>query len=171
MMLAVSDIVGLLGLPATERGLRDWLKRLEVPVQQDGKRFVFSLLDLPEDVQHAYRLKLAEEAGLAFGEQDDAAHIALASKPVGVQHTAHARAKVLGPVHKGRKAGLKWHQIAPQIKAAGLGEVPSEATVKRWFKRVEGIDPANWAPALAPEYKGRTARAPMSEAAWWPSIK
>lgn len=166
MMLAVSDIVGLTDIPTTERGLRDWLKRLAVPVHPDGKRFIFSLLDLPEDVQLAYRLKLAEEAGLAFGEQDDAAHLALMAKPVGVQATAHARAKVLGLVHKGRAAGLKWCQIAPQIKAASLGEVPCEQTVNRWFKRVEGIDPANWAPALAPDYRGRTARAPMSEAAW-----
>ena len=89
MMLAVSATVGLPGLPTTERGLRDWLKRLEVPVQHDGKRFTFSLLDLPEDVQLAYRLKLADEAGLAFGEQDDAAHLALMAKPVGVQATAH----------------------------------------------------------------------------------
>lgn len=85
---------------------------------------------------------------------------------MGVQESAHIRAALLAFVHRHRLAGLKWHQIAPQIKAAGLGEVPTEATVKRWFKRVEGIDPANWAPALAPEYKGRTARAPMSEAAW-----
>lgn len=166
MHLTVENLSNLAGLPNSKRGIQKWLKAQNVPVEQNGRRFVFSLLDLPEEVQTAYRLRLVEEAGLAFGEQEDAAHLVLAAKPVGMQETAHARAKVLGLVHKGRTAGLKWHQIAPQIKAASLGEVPCEQTVNRWFKRVEGVDPANWAPALAPDYKGRTAKAPVSEAAW-----
>jgi Bacteriophage Mu transposase len=166
MILDVKSIAGLDGVPNTCRGVRDWLQRRHVPTRQDGKRFVFSLLDIPDDVQLSYRLRLAEEAGLAFGEQDDAAHIALAGKPLGVQETAHLRAKVLGIVHKCRVAGLTWHQIAPQIKAAGLDEARSQQTIKRWLKLVEGLDPANWAPALAPDYVGRTVFAPMSEAAW-----
>ena len=163
MILDVKSIAGLDGVPNTCRGVRDWLQRRQVPTRQDGKRFVFSLLDLPEDVQFAYRLRLTEEAGLAFGEQDDAAHIALAGKPLGVQETAHLRAKVLGIVHKGRVAGLAWPQIEARIKAAGLDEAPSQQTVKRWLKLVEGLDPANWAPALAPDYVGRTVLAEMSE--------
>lgn len=31
---------------------------------------------------------------------------------------------------------------------------------------VEGVEPANWAPRLAPAFTGRTAKAPLSEAAW-----
>lgn len=166
MMLTVQSLIGLPELPKTSFGLRKWLKAKEIPLKEDGKRFTFSLLALPEDVQAAYRLKLAEAAGLAFGEQDDEAHLDLAAKPLGVQATGNQRAKVLGLVHKGRVAGLKWPQIATQIKAVSLVKVPSEQTVNRWFKLVEGIDPANWAPALAPEYKGRTAKAPISEAAW-----
>lgn len=97
-MLTVQSLIGLPELPKTAFGLRKWLKSKGIPLVEEGKRFTFSLLDLPEDVQLAYRLKLAEEAGLAFGEQDDTAHLALMGKPVGVQVTAHARAKVLGLV-------------------------------------------------------------------------
>lgn len=168
--LRLRCLAGVGGLPTDRAALSSWMKRHNIPTSRHqvrgGEFEVVSLLDLPEEVQLAYRLKLAEEAGLAFGEQDDAAHIALMAKPVGVLATAHARAKVLGVVHKGREADLKWCQIAPHIKAARLGEVRCEQTVNRWFKRVDGIDPANWAPALAPEYKGRAARAAMSDAAF-----
>lgn len=166
-------VVALLGLgriPKDRTSAAKWFERNGITPQVatgDGRKPEFvSLLELPDGEQLAYRLKLAEEAGLAFGEQDDAAHIALMAKPVGVQATAHARAKVLGLVHKGRAVGLKWPQIAAQIEASGLVEVPCEQTVNQWFKRVEGVDPANWAPALAPDYKGRTTRAPMSDAAF-----
>jgi hypothetical protein len=166
VLLKVRDIQGLADVPMSKPAAIEWLKRLGAPCEKAGQAFCFSLLDLPEPVQLAYRLRQAEEAGISFGEQDDAAHIELLGKPVGVQESAHIRAALLAFVHRHRLAGLEWPQIVPLFKSAGFGEVPSEATVKRWFKRVEGIDPANWAPALAPEYMGRTARAPMSEAAW-----
>jgi Bacteriophage Mu transposase len=165
-MLSVASIAGLPIVPSTCRGVRDWLKRNHVPLTQDGNRFLFQLPDLPKDVQLAYRLRLAEEAGLVFGEQDDAAHVALAAKPLGVQEKAHTRAKVLGIVHKGRVAGLKWPALEGLVKASTGVEAPDQQTVKRWLKDVEGVDPANWAPALAPGYKGRTAKAAISEAAW-----
>lgn len=170
MLIKVRNIAGLAGIPKDRTALSADLLRNNVPTSRlicrGGEFEAVTLLDLPEEVQLAYRVRLADEAGLAFEEQDDAAHLALMAKPVGVQQTAHARAKVLGLVHKGRAVGLKWHQIAPQIKASGLGKVPSEQTVNRWFKRVEGVDPANWVPALAPEYKARAVLAPMSAAAW-----
>lgn len=85
MNLAVSSIVGLECVPSTPRGARDWLKRHGVPLSQDGKRLMFQLCDLPESVRHAYQARIAERSGLAAGVQDDAAHLALMAKPMGVQ--------------------------------------------------------------------------------------
>jgi len=51
MNLIVADIAGLPGVPNTCRGVRDWLKRLAIPVLQDGKRFTFNLSDLPEPAE------------------------------------------------------------------------------------------------------------------------
>lgn len=105
----VRELLGLGSIPKHRTSATEWLKRHNVPIaRHHGRGGAFetvSLLDLPEDVETAYRLKLAEEAGLAFGEQDDAAHLALMAKPVGVQATAHARAKVLGLVYKGARPG------------------------------------------------------------------
>lgn len=67
MRLAVSDICGLSGIPETNRGVRDWLKRLAISVQQDGKRFTFALSDLPNEVRRAWLDRTAEEQGLEPG--------------------------------------------------------------------------------------------------------
>ena len=56
-------------------------------------------------------------------------------------------------VHRHRSAGLAWSQIAARFKEAGFGESPSGKTVQRWFEVVTGVDPANWAPALAPQFR------------------
>jgi putative transposase len=169
-MIAVRSLLGVGPIPTDRTSAGAWLKRNGIPtLLQDcsgGQREMVSLLDLPEPVQLDYRLRQAEEAGLTYGEQDDAAHVELLGKPVGVQEAAHARAAILALVHKHRQAGLKWPQIVPLFKSAGFGEGPSEKTIKRWFKQVEGVDPANWAPALAPEYQGRSVKAPMTDEAW-----
>jgi putative transposase len=136
---------------------------------QTGKGGAFevvSLTALPEEVQLAYRLRCAEDAGLAYGLQDDEAHLALAARPVTVQAVAQERFRILMIYAKHRAAGLNWGQIAPLIKAAGFEDVPSYETVRRWERLVEGLEPANWAPRLAPAYMGRTAKAALSEAAW-----
>ncbi|WP_323042587.1 transposase domain-containing protein [Gemmobacter sp.] len=39
-------------------------------------------------------------------------------------------------------------------------------TLQRWSKRIAGLDPINWAPALAPDYHGRTVTAEVSPEAW-----
>ena len=165
-MLSIQDILGLENLPKTKQGVIKWLRSNCVPCTTVRQHLAFSILDLPAPVQLAYRLRLAEEAGLAFGEQNDAAHVELQTKPIGVQHAAHARAEILTFVHRHQAAGLSWPQIAAQFKAAGFGDGPSYKTVKRWFEMVADVAPADWAPALAPDYVGRNTKAPITEAAW-----
>ncbi len=139
---------------------------------QNGKRFTFYLSDLPEPVRLAYQTRQAEHIGLAAGVQDDEAHLALMAKPMSSQTEANNRAAMLVFVTKHRQAGLKWSQIAPLFAGAGFGKGPSQQTVERWFKRVENVDPINWAPALAPDWKPRSPDAPMSEQAfaWFKDI-
>ena len=81
MIGTVSLIAGLPGVPATVRGVRDWLKRNGIPLTQDGKRFTFHLSDLPEDVRLAYLRRECEAAGLVLGTYDEAAHAEFATKP------------------------------------------------------------------------------------------
>ena len=91
LILSVSDIVGLPGLPCTNRGIRDWLQRSRIPVEKQGNRFVFTANDLPEPVRHACQLRLVEGLNLPHGTYDDDAHMALAKRPVSVQNTAYLR--------------------------------------------------------------------------------
>ncbi len=67
MILVVSDIIGLRGCPNTPMGVRDWLKRHEIPLTKDGKRFVFHLCDLPAPERRAYLTKCAADTGLPPG--------------------------------------------------------------------------------------------------------
>ena len=166
MRLKVCQIRGLPGLPATKAGAIKWLKAAEIPLYKVDQSWTFSLLSLPEAVQAAYQRRLAESAGVAMGQQDDEAWLSLEAKPAGVQATAHDRAAMLLLVTKHRAAGLKWPQIAPLFAKAGFGEGPSQKTVKRWFELVRNVDPANWAPALAPAYEGGKEHAEISEEAW-----
>lgn len=170
MLVAVKGLLGLDCVPSHRTSASEYLKRNNVPISRlpgrGGEFEAVPLLELPPPVQLAYRLRQAEEAGLTFGEQDDAAHVELQTKPVGVQQTAQARAAMLTFVRRHQSAGLSWQQIAAQFKGAGFGDGPSQKTIKRWFEMVADVDPANWAPALAPDYIGRTATAPLSEEAW-----
>lgn len=170
MMLGVSQIAGMEGLPSTGPGIRKWLQRNKIPLIPNGKRFTFSLTDLPEDVQRAYRLRTAEQKGQAAGNMNDDAHRALTSKSGGVQTEADRRAHILGIVLRLESAGLSWAEIQqlalPEIEEGQLGDLPSKKTVDRWKKLIEGVDPINWPPALAPRWTGCTARAALSQEAW-----
>ncbi|MFN3970891.1 MAG: hypothetical protein ACK4L4_05880 [Gemmobacter sp.] len=109
----------------------------------------------------------ADRAGLPSGVHDDAAHLTLAGKSQGVRDIAHQRATIMVFVRRHLLTGLSVGKIAALLPKAGLGQCPDELTLKRWLKRVEGVDPINFAPALAPDYC-TTGRAPAEcdPAAW-----
>ncbi|WP_444455378.1 hypothetical protein ACTTAI_08915 [Rhodobacter capsulatus] len=169
--LRSNDLAGIPGLPTSRMGIWKWLKRKEIPLIESGGCYYFQLSDLPNQVRLSFLAHRAEAMGLAMGEHDDAAHVALAAKPLGVQNTAYARAETMMFVAKHRAAGLTDGQIAQhlQTEAAKTGAAilaPSCATLDRWSKAIAGIAPINWAPALAPKYQGRTVTAEVSPEAW-----
>lgn len=94
MMITVSNLVGIKGLPATAMGLRKWLYRNEVLLLQDGKRFTFNLSDLPEPVRVAYATRQIEAAGLPIGTYDEAAHAAFATMPPTMRAKAERTAEI-----------------------------------------------------------------------------
>ncbi|TCP43365.1 putative transposase [Rhodovulum marinum] len=167
MSLCIADITGLPGRPKTPMGVRKMLKRLGVPVRQVGKRFEFELADLPEDVQNEWRRRMCEEHHLDPGEHDDAAHVALERAPVSVRERAHDNALKLMFVAKMEAVGATWPEIEKEGKAK-FGRFPSRNTVKGWKDKTDGVAPANWAPALAPAWKGGERDEPTPEA--WASL-
>ncbi|SEN51652.1 Mu-like prophage major head subunit gpT [Gemmobacter aquatilis] len=101
--------------------------------------------------------------GLPVGTHDDAAHLALATKPVGVQNTAYARAETMMFIAKHEWAGLKWGQIASLLKVESAKAdtailAPSHMTKRRWDALVTGVDTVNWHPRWPRRIKVATSR-------------
>lgn len=175
MMVLLRALSGLGQLPHDRSALSAWAKRNSIATTnvsvKGGQADAVHLSDLPEDVRLAFLARRAETMGLAMGEHDAAAHVALAAKPVGVQNTAYARAETMMFIAKHRAAGLTNGQIVQRLRAeaAKAGATilaPSCATLDRWSKAIAGLAPINWAPALAPNYQGRTVTAEVSPEAW-----
>jgi len=95
MMLTVAEIVGLPGLPSTRFGLRQWLKRLAIPLAEDGNRFTFALSELPDAVRRAFLEREAERMGLEAGTWDEAAYAALLRAPATLGREAERKAEVM----------------------------------------------------------------------------
>lgn len=151
-MLTVASIVGLPGVPTTCRGVRDWLISKAIPLQQDGKRFVFNLSDLPEAVRRAWLDRTAEELGLEPGTYDAAAHEALLEATPTVRDRAEKKAAIVRFLVARRKAGMTRAEAHAAVRAAFGAEFTSAASLDRLAARVAGVDPVNYAPALLDDY-------------------
>jgi len=166
MMLTVSQITGLEGVPSTQRGVRDWLKRNNVATIEEGNRFTFSLFDLPQPVQRAYLEREAERQGVTPGDYDDAAHDRLAKAAPGMRAEAFRMAEIAAFVARQCQGKSFKHKLAAVQKTFGQAG-NSESTLRRILKDVKGVAPINYAPALLPDYgKGGAARCEISDAAW-----
>lgn len=175
MLAPVTEIMGVGRIPAHRSSASKWLRRFDVPISVSSddarKPEVVNIVDLPEPERLAFLARRAETMGLPMGTHDDDAHLALSAKPITVQNTAYARAETMMFIAKHERAGLKWGHIAGLLKvevAKGVSAVlaPSYATKRRWDGLIAGVDTVNWAPALAPQYQGRTVTADLSPEAW-----
>lgn len=174
-IIAVGGLLGCGRIPKDRTAASRWLKKFGFPItvcMADARKpEQVSLSDLPQPERLTFLARRADAMGLPMGIHDDAAHLALAAKPVTVQNTAYARAETMMFIAKHEAAGLKWGQIAGLLKAEAAKDgsavlAPSHATKLRWDGRIAGVDTVNWAPALAPAYQGRTATAELSPEAW-----
>jgi hypothetical protein len=79
------ELQGVGSIPASKPAALAWLKRAAVASKSCGQALLFDVDQLPERERLAYQARVAERSGLAGGVQDDAAHLALMAKPMGVQ--------------------------------------------------------------------------------------
>ena len=165
MSLTVVSIAGLPGVPATNRGGREWLKRLDIALQAQGSRLIFNLSDLPEPVRIAYTERQIAAAGLVKGTYDDAAHAGLAAACPSIQAKALRKAVIARFLVTAGKA-LTWPQKVAMVAQKFGPEGASKPHLKRLLRAVEGVDPINFAPALLPGHKGSQRAADMSPEAW-----
>lgn len=148
MMLTVSKITGLPGVPTTQRGLRDWLVRMEVPTVTEGNRFTFLLFDLPPDVQRAYLAREAEALGLEPGSYDEAAHEAMEAASPKMQAKAQARAEVARFIVARDRQFLPRMETFRAVRAKFGSKGNSDKSLFRMMAWLKDVDVANFAPAL-----------------------
>lgn len=158
-LIKVRDISGVGDAPRDRTALSEWLRRRQIPIirrnSNGGETEFVNLSDLPEQERRAYLERLACDAGLETGAYDDAAHAALMQDLPINQSRAHENAAMLMFIAKRDKLGMIWRDIeAAGQDAFGKRAFPTRNTWKTWKKLTDGVDPANWAPALAPKYGG-----------------
>ena len=165
MRLTVSDIVGLDALPATNRGIRDWLKRNNIPVIEDRNRFTFALSDLPPEVRRAVLERDIEASGLPVGTYDDDAHADMMDATPAMRAAAEAKAAIARDF-LAIGSRLSWSRKIAFVRERHGADGTSEASLARIIRAVKAVDPINFAPALLSDIArvGRP-KVDMSEAA------
>lgn len=167
--IPVRSILGLASIPTHRTSASTWLSRKGVVTHfrpsPGGSAEHVGLLDLPADVRQAYLERQAEEAGIDPGEYDDAAHIELAKAPLKAQEKALSCATQLMFITKCEYASMNWVQTTTAGRKK-FGKFVSRNTMKAWKRATEGVEPANWAPALAPAWSGGSDGHPVSPEAW-----
>lgn len=164
-MISVSGLVGIAKLPGSKMGLHKWFRREAIPVLKLNGRLVVHLSDLPQDIRHAYLAREIERATLAPGDYDEAAHDAFLALPASMQAEAERKAAVARLLMKAGPEASQQEKFDLVHRTFGC-KGNSKGTLKRIQTTIEGVDPINFAPALAARHVGRTALADVNDELW-----
>ncbi len=167
-LVAPAELVGLPGVPGTVQGIWAMALREGWPREKRqgrGGGFAYPIEALPPETQAAYLFKPATNAPPVKDAVATPApnHEHFERLPDKTKEEARRRAHVLDAVNDMIARGAS---RMPAITAAAdhAGEHPN--TIRNWFRSVRGLVRADWLPALAPRYAGRTASVPCSPEAW-----
>lgn len=143
-----------------------------------GKRRLYAFLDLPRDIQPALLSAYPELTGAPaeqakakpdFTYDREELWAQYERKPKGPRAKAEKRLDLLNQVMRLNAAG---HAMKDAFVAVGQANGVSHRTISGWYYGTNGkpgaqhYDRADWLPALAPGYVGRTKTAECSPAAW-----
>lgn len=169
-MIPVRSLLGLSGLPSHRTSATEWLQRNGVSTTlmkgKGGAVECVNLSDLPEPVRVAYATRQIEGAGLPIGTYDETAHAAFATMPPAMRAEAERKAEIARFLMTAGQ-GLTGRQRLAMVRAKFGEEGTSKASLTRIQKRVKGVDPINYAPALLDGYPLHGApRTEVSKAAF-----
>lgn len=170
-LVSVTNLMDLRPMPSSKPACIAWLRRYRVDLHAVGCSFFVKLTDLPVDVQRAYELREIEAAGLDAGVYDDAAHDRFDEATPTMQAAALRKAEIARFMMKGGAAlGLPHslpHSLTAAVQQKFGSDGTNEMTLRRILRKINGVDPINYAPALLPPYSrvGR-AKAEISDDAW-----
>ncbi|WP_119301103.1 transposase domain-containing protein [Dongia deserti] len=165
---SAAELAGKPGMPQSESGVIRLAKRESWPRQKRSGRgggWVYPITCLPAETQAALALKHAAPALPANDSDARRSHLwaLFERKPQKLKDIAQRRLEALDAVET-LIAGGRGKLEAVNAVAAHIQEHPS--TIRRWQQLVAGLDRADWLPALAPKWTGRTDTAECSPDAW-----
>lgn len=170
--IAVKALCGLARIPSDRTAASQWLHRAGVPLHAGkGKGGGFEYVlpqDLPAEVRRAYELREIEAAGLPAGVYDDAAHERFAEATPTMQASALRKADIARFLVKGGASSRRLPRDLCEATREKFGaDGTDKMTLRRILRAVDGVEPVNFAPALAPGYARKGAGAvEISEEAW-----
>ena len=169
MLLIVSSLRGLAGIPNHRTSATKWLNRNDIPISigesGGGPCEMVNLSDLPEPVRIAYTERQIAASGLPAGTYDPVAQAAFLAACPSMRAEAEHKAAIARFLVSAGKA-LRWHQKVALVAKMFGPEGASKPNLTRLLRAVEGVDPINFAPALLAEYQGSKKTAQMSPEAW-----
>jgi transposase InsO family protein len=161
---AVAELVGITGMPGTERGVQlraareDW-QRMKRPGRGGG--CLYNVRSLPPETQTALLLSSAPEP--APGQSESLAAALWKTKPDRLREIAKQRMKLIAAVRRAIDLGRpKLEAIAQAAEETGT----AAPTLRRWIAIADAAGPAEELFALAPRWSGRTATADCAPEAW-----
>jgi len=168
--IRVTSILGVGDIPNSRTAATKWLEKNSVHLQfieDDGRRpALVRLIDLPEAERLAYLQRESESLYLDPGVYDDVAHEAFLQAPPSRRERAERKAEIarflvsLGD-------SIVWREREKLVHERFGKKGNSAQRLKAILKRVQGIDPINFAPALLDNYTcGAKGRADMSKDGW-----
>lgn len=171
--IPIRKLLGLSGVPSHRTSASRWLEVRGILTRtikgKGGNIEVLDLADLPIQVRRAYQNREITEAGLPAGSYDDAAHEAFAAATPAMQAIALRKAEIARFLVKGGAGagfGLSANLMASVRQKFGA-DGTDRMTLRRILQAVEGIDPVNFAPALAPRFfRGGRPQSKISDQAW-----
>lgn len=164
----VFDLQGVGRIPSSKPAALAWLRKFSLSHRKDGQRLLFDISSLPQEERSAYSLREIEAAGLPAGVHDEAAHDRFAEATPAMQAVALRKAEIARFLVKG---GASTKSLPGPLCDATREKFGADGTAKMTLRRilraVDGVDPINFAPALAPSYARKGAGAvEISEEAW-----
>ena len=169
MLISIRNILGLGAVPADRTSATQWLERNSIFILEGhgngGRTCLVTLSDLPEPVRIAYTERQIAAAGLEAGTPDEAAHRHFMTACPSMRDKAEHKAAIAGFLVSAGKA-LTWPQKAAAVAKTFGARGNSEANLKKLLRCVEGVDPANFAPALLGRHKGSPKTAEISDDDW-----
>lgn len=166
----VRKLLGVGGIPSHRTSASKWLSGNNIPIHigksKGGDAEFVRLIDLPEAERLAYLQRESESLRLDPGVYDDVAHEVFMQAPPSRRERAESKAEIarflvaLGD-------GIVWREREKLVHERFGKKGNSAQRLKAILKRVQGVDPINYAPALLDNYTcGTKGRADITPDAW-----